>query len=143
MRHASSVDYCQRNSTNLAYASLARVKPQYTTPSPIPNPLNGFAKGLCSLLSMPEGLLSTLPCTSARRPLPSSSLKKSVRVRAYRQGVCLSIAQLSTCSRQSCKVVSSAMTCASEVFWESLRGRPSVSLMGRRRRRSSSLAWSA
>src|SRR5258706_2098376 len=78
VRHASSVDYCQRNSTNLAYASLLRVKPRYITPSAIHNLLNGSARALCLLLSMLEGLLSTRPCTSARRLLPSSSSRKSV-----------------------------------------------------------------
>ena len=141
MKHASPVDYCQRSTTNLAYASLLRVKPQYITPSIIPSLPNGFAKGFCLLLSMPEGLLSTQPCTSARKPLPSSSSRKSVRASAYRQGVCLSIVQLSTCSRPSYKVVGLAMTCASKVFWKSSRRRPSVSLMGPRCRRSSSLVW--
>ena len=143
VKRASSVDYCQSTTTTLAYASLARVKLQYTTLSAIYNLLNGFARGLYSLLSMPEGPLLTRPCTSARRPLPSSSSRKSVRASAYRQGVCLSIVQLSTCSRPSCKVVSLAMTRASKAFWESSRRRLSVSLMGPRCRRSSSLAWSA
>ena len=81
VRHASSVDYCQSSTTDLACASLLRVKPQYIILSIMPN---GFARGLCPLLSMSEGLLSTQPCTSARRPLPSSSSKKSARVGASR-----------------------------------------------------------
>ena len=141
MKRASLVDCCQSPTTNLAYASLLKVKPQYTMPSIIPRLPNGFARGLYSPLLMPEDPLSTRPCTSARRPLPSSSSKKSVRASAYRQGVCLSIVQLSTCSRPSCKVVDSAKTCASKIFWESSSGRRNVSLMGRRCRRSSSLAW--
>ena len=143
VKRASSVDYCQSTTTSLAYASLPRVKPQYIMPSPIPNLPNGFARELCSLLSMPEDPPLTQRCTSVKRPLPSSSSRKSVRASAYRQGVCLSIVQLSSCSRPNCKVVSLAMTCASEEFWESLRGRPSVSLMGPRCHQSSSLAWSA
>jgi len=115
VKRAFSVDYCHSPTTNLACASLLRVKPQYIMPSVIPNLPNGFARGLCSRLSMPEDPLSTRPCTSARKPLPSSSSRKSVRASAYRQGVCLSIARLSTCSRPSCKVVGSAMTCASRV----------------------------
>ena len=143
VKRASSVDYFQRPTTNLAYASLLRVKPQYIMLSITPNLLNGFARGLCSPSSMPEGLLSTPPCTSARKPPPSSSSRKSVRASAYRQGVYLLIVQLSTCSKPSCKAVSSATTCAFKGFWESSRGRPSVSLMGPKCRRSSSLAWSA
>src|SRR5258706_11616858 len=143
VKRAFSVDYFHSPTTNLACASLLRVKPQYITLSVIHNLFNGFARGLCSLLSMPEDPLSTRPCMSARTPLPSSSSRKSVRASAYRQGVCLSIVQFSTCSRPRCKVVGSAMTRASGAFWESLRGRPSVSLMGPRCRRSSSLGWSA
>ncbi len=142
MKRAYSVDYCQSPTTNLAYASLLRVKPQYIMPSVIPNLPNGFAREFFSLLSMPEGLLSTRHCTSARKPLPSSSSRKSVRASAYRQGVCLSIAQLSTCSRPSCKAVCSAMMHTSKIYWKTLRRRPSVSLMGPRCRRSSSLARS-
>ena len=141
VRRASSGDYCQRTTTNLAYASLLRVKPQYIMPSNTPNPLNGCARGLYLLLSMLEDPLLTRPCTSARRPLPNSSSRKSVRASAYRRGACLSIVQLSTCSRPSYKVVVSATTCASKVFWGNSRERPNVSLMGRRYRRSSSLAW--
>ena len=129
--------------TNLACASLLRVKPQYITLSVIPNLLNGFARGLYSLLSMREDPLSTRHCTNAKKPLPSSSSRKSVRASAYRQGVCLSIVQLSTCSKPSCKAASSLMTRASKIFWESSRRRPNVSLMGPRRRQSSSLAGSA
>ena len=143
MKHASSVDYCQSSTTNLACASLLRVKPQYITLCIILNQPNGFARGGCSLLSMREGLLSTLPCTSARRPLPSSYLRKFVRASAFRQGVCLSIVQLNICSRPSYKAVGSVMTRASKVFWKSSRGRPSVSLMDPRCRRSSGLVWSA
>jgi len=143
VKRAYSVDYCHRPTTNLAYGSFLRVKPQYITLSLMPNLLNGFARGFFSLLSMPEGLLSTRPCTSARRPLPSSSSRKSVRASAYRRGVCLSIVRLSACSRPSCKVVGSAMTHTSKLFWMSLRRRPNVSLMGPRCHRSSSLPWSA
>ena len=115
-KRASSVDYCQRTTTKLAYASLRRVKPQYITPSIIPNLLNGFARGLYSLLSMLEGLPSIRPCTSAKRPLQSSSSRKSVRASVCRQGVYLLIVQLDTCSWPSCKVAGTAMTRTSKTF---------------------------
>ena len=143
VKRASSVGCCQRTTTNPACASLLRVKPQYIMPSTIPNQLNGFARGLYSLLSMLEGLLSTRPCTSAKMSLPSSSSRKSVRVSAYRPGVCLSIAQLSTCSWPSCKVAGTVMKRISKKFYESSRGRPSGSMTGPRCPRSSSLVGSA
>src|SRR5258706_6124854 len=114
VKRASTVGYFHSPMTNLVCASLLRVKPQYIMPSVIPNLPNGFARGSCSLLSMPEDPLSTRPCMNARKPLPNSPSRRSVRASAYRQGVCLSIVQLSACSRPSCKVVGSAMTCASK-----------------------------
>ena len=114
VKRASSVGYCQRTTTKPACASSLKVKPQYIMLSTIPNLLNGFVRGLCSLLSMLEGLPSTRPCTSAKRRPPSSSSRKSVRASVYRQGVCLSTVQLGTCSLPSCKAAGSVMRRASE-----------------------------